>query len=510
VTTILLEEAANLNCPDDVVGSALEMARRSFDVTLVRMCEAFETERRRMHEELSRRQGELAFQANHDALTGLPNRTLILDRVEQALVRSRRAETPIAVVFIDLDNFKYVNDTYGHGVGDRLLRAVAARLSSVVRETDTLGRLGGDEFVVIAEGLSLLAGPELIAQRILEVFRAPVAIDGIGQTPVTVTASVGVAVGERPVAEELLRDADIAMYQAKWAGRGGYMLFDRKMGLAAERRLTLEMELREAIREDQFFLMYQPFFDLERMSTTGVEALVRWQHPTRGVVLPDDFIPLLEEIGLITTLGPKILDMACRQGRAWHDAGHPINVAVNVSARQLERDDFVDELRRTLVANGFAPDHLIVEVTETGLMRDSQGSARRLAALKALGVQIAIDDFGTGYSSLDHLRQFPVDTLKIDQSFVARMLRDPEGVTLIQTLVQLGDALGIETLAEGIESAQQLAQLQTQHCNSGQGFFYAQPLARDDVEDFLRTRHVLADSQTPEPVLAWRVEQAVP
>jgi diguanylate cyclase (GGDEF)-like protein len=502
VTTVLLEEAVGSRCPDEVVTLALDMVRRSFDVTLVRMCEAFETERKRMHEELIRRHGELAFQATHDALTGLPNRTLILDRVRQALVRSRRAQTPVAVIFVDLDNFKYVNDTYGHGTGDRLLCAVAARLSGVVREADTLGRLGGDEFVIIADGLSLLAGPELVAQRVLDVLEAPFVIEGIGPASLTVTASLGLAAGERPSAEDLLRDADIAMYRAKWAGRGQYMLFDPEMGLASQNRLTLEMDLRDAVRERQFFLVYQPIFDIQQMRTTGVEALLRWQHPTRGVVLPDDFVPLLEDINLITTVGQMVLEHACRQGRTWHDGGHPISIAVNVSARQLDSNEFVEKVRGILIETGFAAEYLIVEITETALMRDSQASAGRLAALKALGVKIAIDDFGTGYSSLDYLRQFPVDTLKIDQSFIARMLRDPEGETLIRTLIQLGEALGIETLAEGIESSGQLAQLQAQHCNSGQGFYFARPLDQDEVESFLNAGYPTSQNGMATPARA--------
>jgi EAL domain-containing protein (putative c-di-GMP-specific phosphodiesterase class I) len=247
------------------------------------------------------------------------------------------------------------------------------------------------------------------------------------------------------------------------------------------------MDLHDAVRKGQFFLVYQPIVDLQTMRTTGVEALIRWQHPNRGVVHPDDFVHLLEEIDLITPVGHTVLDMACRQGRAWHDRGHRIGVAMNVSARQLESEGFVDDLRATLSNTGFAPEYLMIEVTETGLMHDAAASAGRLSALKALGVGIAIDDFGTGYSSLDHLRQFPVDILKIDRSFITRMLNDAEGEVLIQTLIQLGDALSIETLAKGIESPQQLARLQVQHCKSGQGSLFARPLAANEVECFLDT-----------------------
>ena len=493
---IIAEEALVLGCDDAVVSKALEMLRRSFDVTLVRMCTAFEAERHRLHAELIDRQAELAFNATHDVLTGLPNRTLIVDRIHQALGRARRQGTPVAVMFIDLDNFKYINDTYGHRVGDHLLRAVVARLSGVVRGTDTLGRLGGDEFVIVAEGFSLIAGPELMAERMLNVLRIPFAIEEL-DTPLTVTASIGIAAGERRVAEEYLRDADIAMYRAKWMGRDVYALFDSEMGVAAQSRLLLEMDLRDAISERQFFLVYQPIFDLDTMQMTGVEALLRWRHPVRGLVLPDEFVPLLEETGLIAAVGRTVLEHACRQGAAWHAGGHRLDVAVNVSARQLDTDDFVAELRQVLAATTFPPEHLTVEITETSLMRDPQASIRRLGAVKDLGVRVAIDDFGTGYSSLDYLRQFPVDTLKIDQSFIARMLRDAEGRALIQTLLQLGKALHIETVAEGIESNGQLTELRHQRCTSGQGFFLGQPLDASDVESFLATHTLKPASERP-------------
>jgi diguanylate cyclase (GGDEF)-like protein len=486
---VMLECAASLQLPGEVVRTGLEMLQRSLDVTLVRMCESFEQERRKAHEELSRRQDELVFLATHDPLTGLPNRTLILDRVEQMLVRSRRSRTPVAALFVDLDNFKGINDTLGHGAGDRLLKAVASRLGHTIRETDALGRLGGDEFVVIAEGMSLAAGPELIAERLLEALAPPFRLDDGQAARLAVTASVGIATGPRESAEELLRDADVAMYRAKWDGKNRYVVFESTMHDAVQSRMELEMDLREALQNEQFFLVYQPTFDLQDMSPTGVEALLRWNSPRRGVVQPDDFVPLLEETGMITEIGSWVLREACRQSASWREAGHAIGMSVNVSARQLDTDEFVGHVHDALRESGLEPGALTLEITETTIMRDTELTVSRLKRVKELGVRIAIDDFGTGYSSLSHLQQFPVDALKIDRSFIARLTQSPEGETLIRTLVQLGKAMSIETLAEGIERQHELTMLQDERCDSGQGFLFARPLDAATAEAFFRTWH---------------------
>ena len=273
--------------------------------------------------------------------TGLPNRTLILDRVEQMLARSARSQTPVAALFVDLDNFKGINDTLGHAVGDELLKAVTARLDGVIRDADALGRLGGDEFVVISEELSMAVGPELIAERLLDALKHPFNLGVDKQTRVTVTASIGIAMGERISAEDLLRDADIAMYRAKWDGKNRYVVFESGMQDTMQNRMELEMDLREALENEEFFLAYQPTIDLRDMSPTGVEALIRWKHPVRGVVQPDDFIPLLEETGLITEIGKWVLREACVQGAAWRAAGLSIGMAVNVSGRQLDTDHLI-------------------------------------------------------------------------------------------------------------------------------------------------------------------------
>jgi diguanylate cyclase (GGDEF)-like protein len=471
------DAAGELALSPVVLAQAIAMLQRSLNVTLVRMCESFEAERQRSDDELT-------FLATHDVLTGLPNRKLILDRTEQLLARSRRHRTLPAAVFIDLDNFKLINDTLGHGAGDELLRAVTARLQSAVREPDTLGRLGGDEFVVIAEDISLEAGPELIAERLLEAMSEPFTLTDAAAR-LKVTASIGVAAGPRASADELLRDADIAMYRAKCNGKNRYVAFESEMQGAIRSRLELEMDLREGLQNDEFFLVYQPIFNLNDMSPSAVEALIRWEHPTRGVVQPEEFIPLLEETGLITEIGGWVLREACTQGARWRKAGCAIEMAVNVSARQLDSDEFVTEVRAALQQTGLDPHALTIEITETTLMRDAEQTIRRLSAIKALGVRIAIDDFGTGYSSLTHVQKFPVDSLKIDRSFIAGLKDNKEGEALIHTLVQLGKALSIETVAEGIEMPQELALLQGERCDSGQGFLFAKPLDLAATEAFL-------------------------
>jgi diguanylate cyclase (GGDEF)-like protein len=491
---VLQETATQLELAPEALPQALSILQLSLEFSLVRMCECFETERQRTDEELARREEELSFLATHDALTGLPNRTLILDRVEQMLARSRRSQTPVAALFVDLDNFKSINDTLGHGVGDELLRAVAARLEGVIRDADALGRLGGDEFVVISEELSLAAGPELVAERLLEALKHPFKLGADEETHLTVTASVGIAAGDHTSAEELLRNADIAMYRAKWDGKNRYVVFETGMQDTLQNRMELEMDLREALEKDEFFLAYQPTIDLSDMSPTGVEALIRWEHPTRGVVQPDDFIPLLEETGLIVDVGKWVLEEACAQGAAWRETGYPIGMAVNVSGRQLDTDQLVTDIEGALSESGLDPGALTIEITETTLMRNVEETARRLTAVKALGVRIAIDDFGTGYSSLAHLQRFPVDALKIDRSFILGLEDNQEGETLIHTLVQLGKSLSIETFAEGIEQQQELSLLRGEACDSGQGFLFARPLDVAATEAFLQS---WAENNTP-------------
>jgi diguanylate cyclase (GGDEF)-like protein len=484
---VLRESAVELNTPSETLAEALNILQLSLEFSLVRMCECFEIERKHTDEELKRREEELAFLATHDPLTGLPNRTLILDRVEQMLARSRRNQTPVAALFIDIDNFKGINDTLGHSVGDELLRAVAARLEGVVRDVDALGRLGGDEFVVITEDLSLASGAELIAERLLDALQHPFTLDAEQEIRVTVTASVGIATAEGSSAEELLREADIAMYSAKWDGKARYSVFETGMQAAMQSNMELEMDLRDALENGEFFLAYQPTFDLTDMSPTGLEALIRWKHPSRGIVQPDDFIPMLEQTGLIVDIGRWVLEEACVQAAVWRERGYPIAMAVNVSGRQLDTDELVDDIRRALAHSGLEPAALTIEITETTLMRNIEETALRLAEIKLLGVGIAIDDFGTGYSSLAHLQRFPVDALKIDRSFISGLTHNQEGETLLRTLVQLGKALSIKTFAEGIEAQRELSLLKDERCDSGQGFLFARPLDVAGTEEFLHS-----------------------
>jgi diguanylate cyclase (GGDEF)-like protein len=461
------------------------MLQRSADVTLVRLCEAFEGERALIDDELARRQQELVFMATHDSLTGLPNRTLILDRAEQLIARARREHELCAALFVDLDGFKAVNDGLGHRAGDELLRAVAARLESTIREADTLGRLGGDEFVILADGIALAAGPELVAERILDALKPPFEIDEAHHGRVAITASIGIALADGHGAADLLRDADIAMYRAKLAGKNRYAVFETGMQDQIHSRMELEMDLREALAKAEFHLVYQPMFDLDGLVPIRMEALLRWERPGARPSGPDQFVPLLEESGLINEVGRWVLREACACCAAWAREGLDIGVAVNVSAVQLEQRDFIDDVSDAITTAGIDPGALTIEITETALMRDAAKTAELLRAIKDLGVRVSIDDFGTGYSSLAYLQRFPVDELKIDRSFVSQIESVAQRDALIRTFVALGRSLRIETIAEGIEDQAQLSRLQEERCDVGQGFLFARPMAAGECRDFI-------------------------
>jgi diguanylate cyclase (GGDEF)-like protein len=435
---------------------------------------------------VERKTDELQYQALHDSLTGLPNRALILDRVEGALSRCRRQNTPVAVMFLDLDEFKRVNDTFGHAAGDQLLRAVSTRLIGVLRASDTVGRLGGDEFVVVVEGDSLDAGPEVIAERIRQTLAEPFLLGATGDLTLTVRVSIGIAVGLRANAGDLLRDADVALYRAKGAGKDSCVVFSEEMQASAQDWMAMEMDLRAAVGTDQFFLMYQPIFDLSTSKITGVEALLRWEHPTRGLIMPDEFIPVAEDARLMVPIGRWVLAQSCRQAAQWQRDGHPLGVSINISAHQLGTGTaFLDDVRTTLRETGLDPASLTLEIAEPVLMHDATASGRQLQALKTLGVRIAIDDFGTGYSSLSYLQKLPVDALKIDRSFISGFASIPDSSALIHILVQLGKTLGIETLAEGIEESGQLQHLRREQCDSGQGYLFARPLSPAALEELI-------------------------
>ncbi len=431
---------------------------------------------------------ELEHLAMHDALTGLPNRVLALDRAEQLLARARRTRQPVAALYVDIDGFKHINDTFGHAAGDQFLNLVAERLSSVVRDSDTAARLAGDEFLVLLDCQTLDVGPELVAERLLDVLREPYDLgEHIGRQ-LSLTATIGLASGRATSAEQLIADADVALYAAKTAGKNRCVVFQSEMQTASQDRLALELDLTDAREKGQLFLVYQPIFDLSCQHTTGVEALLRWRHPTRGVISPDAFIPIAEETGQIVAIGRWVLQEACEQAAVWHAQGHQLAISVNVSGRQLDDDELIDDVNDALNRAGLDPASLTLEITETTLMKDPNATANRLAAIKALGVQIAIDDFGTGYSSLAYLRQFPVDALKIDRSFISAIATTEQSTAVIHTLIQLGKTLGLQTLGEGIEDETQLRQLLAEDCDHGQGFLFARPLEPSELSAFLR-RH---------------------
>jgi diguanylate cyclase (GGDEF)-like protein/PAS domain S-box-containing protein len=426
---------------------------------------------------------QLRHQALHDALTGLPNRVLLNDRLDTAIARARRQGSAVSVLFVDLDNFKLVNDSLGHAAGDILLQGVASRLAVTMRDHDTVARLGGDEFAIVVEHAVSEHAVDL-GERVLAALEEPIEV---GDALVPVTCSIGVATGIPDLAEDLLRNADLAMYHAKAAGKNTVRVFDASMHAAASERMQLELDLANAIGRDELFVVYQPVIALATREPTGFEALVRWQHPTRGVVSPADFIPLAESTGLVVQIGRFVLDRACQQAASWPEH---LQIAVNVSAAQLEHERFIDDVAGAVAGAGLDPSRLVLELTESTVVRDVDRANAQLAALKRLGVRIAIDDFGTGYSSLSQLRILPIDILKIDRSFVNAMHTGPSARAVVQALIDMGSALNLETIAEGVEEPEQAVALRESACTEAQGFLYARPL------DSAATHRFLADHTT--------------
>ena len=436
-------------------------------------------------------QSKLRYESMHDPLTGLPNRALIMDRMAQMLARARRARDPIAALYVDLDAFKQVNDTLGHGAGDELLRVVSDRLSDATRETDTVGRLAGDEFVLLLEPCTPGSTAEHVAERICEGLRVPVELADGEAWKLSITASIGIALGLDGSADELLHNADSALYEAKREGKDRWVMFDHTIETVTGDKIGIAIDLEQALERDELFLVYQPLFDLESGSITGVEALIRLRHPVHGVIPPGRFIPLAEHAGMIGPIGRWVLRKACQTAVGWRDSGRPIGMSVNVSAYQLDDRDLVGDVAEALELTGLDAGALTLEITETALMRDADDAALRLEALKRLGVRIAIDDFGTGYSSLAYLDRFPVDALKIDRSFVSGIAGSRDSKAIIHALVWLGKSLGLETLAEGIEQTFQLDYLRAEQCDTGQGFLLGRPLAPEQIDDLLATEPAL-------------------
>ncbi|MGI8508827.1 MAG: putative bifunctional diguanylate cyclase/phosphodiesterase, partial [Gemmatimonadaceae bacterium] len=391
------------------------------------------------------------------------------------------------VMFLDLDNFKAVNDSLGHSAGDQLLVTAAERLLNATRGSDTVARFGGDEFAVLLENVREDDEARVVADRINRAIRQPIPI---GSDSVTVTVSIGITRPhtEEDTADELLRNADVAMYTAKGDGKGRYKFFEPSMHTAVVDRLELESDLRRAINRSEFILFYQPLVQLDSERVVGVEALVRWNHPRRGLVQPLDFIPIAEETGLIVPLGRWVLREACHQAHSWWHSrpdDDAISMAVNVSGRQLQDPFFVSDVAEALADSGLLPSRLVLEITETVIMHRTEAMVQRLHELKALGVHLAIDDFGTGYSSLSYLQQFPIDIIKIDKAFVEGMERDAAGAALTRTIIGLGGTLGLSTIAEGIEFSQQQQTLTELGCKLGQGFLFARPLSAADATEVL-------------------------
>ena len=449
---------------------------------------------------------ELAHQAFHDSLTGLSNRAVFRDRVDHALARSSRHVQPIAVLLLDLDGFKTVNDSLGHDVGDELLIAVGGRLQGCARASDTVARLGGDEFVILLEDDVDEASSTVVADRLLSTFAAPFQVGG---REVFISASVGVAVNDigSVDADALIRNADTAMYAAKTGGRARYEVFRPLMHERAMARFEVQADLRRALERDEFILFYQPIIDMVSGAVQGTEALIRWVHPTRGLIFPDDFIPAAEETGLIVPMGVWVLAEACRQTVEWRTEfpeAASLYVSVNLSTRQLFEPDLVDKVRDVLERSGLDPSALVLEITEGSLLQGVTETITKLRGLKALGVRLAIDDFGTGSSSLGHLRQFPIDVLKIDKSFVDDVATTgSEGPALVRAIIDLARTLQLETVAEGIEEPAQLAELRSAGCRSAQGYLFAKPLQADAVMPFLQhgtSAQTAADAEAPTAV----------
>jgi diguanylate cyclase (GGDEF)-like protein len=423
-------------------------------------------------------EAKIAHMAHHDALTGLPNRVMFHNRLSEAVARSMRGETS-AVLCLDLDHFKEVNDTLGHPAGDALLREVSRRLREQVREVDTAARLGGDEFAVVQWGTTQPQDATALAKRLINALSQPYDLDG---HQVSIGTSIGIALvpGDGQTSDQLLRNADMALYAVKAAGRGTYRFYDPGMDAAMQARRKLETDLRKGLTENQFQVFYQPLMNIKTGSVTGFEALLRWNHPERGLVPPDEFIPFAEEIGLIIPLGKWVLNQACADAATWPE---DIKVAINVSVIQFGSPTLVDDVAAALKASGLAPERLEIEITETVMLDDTDGILVILHQLRDLGLCITMDDFGTGYSSLSYLRRFPFSKVKIDRSFIGGLGTGDQCDAIVTAVTDLCETLGMTTLAEGVETEEQLQQLRIGHCGEAQGYLFSRPRPASEVTE---------------------------
>ncbi len=438
----------------------------------------------------------MSFLAQHDGLTNLPNRVLCGDRLTEAIVMACRHSRKLAVLHLDVDRFKHINDSLGFDIGDRLLQSMATQLHDCVRSVDTVSRAGGDEFVVVLSGVRHARDAAIMAEKMLLTLSTPRRIE---QHDLHFTVSIGIAMypDDGLEAEVLLKSADFAMYHAKESGRNNCQFFKPNMNVRALKRQSLENGLRCAMQRQELVLQYQPKVSLESNAIIGVEALVRWRHPQRGLVPPAQFIPVAEECGFIVAIGRWVLRETCRQARAWYDARFaPIRVAINISAVELRDKKFVAGVRSVLMETGVDPTCVELELTETSLLRDSKSTTAVLHALKDLGVGLALDDFGTGYSSLSHLKRFPIDALKIDQSFVRDIVTDVDDASIVSAVISMGKSLQMRVVAEGVETREQLAFLQQQNCPEGQGYYFSRPVAPVEFTQLLA--HRVGSAQFPE------------
>lgn len=430
---------------------------------------------------------KMAYLAQHDFLTDLPNRVLLNDRIAQAITHARRTNKSVAILFLDLDKFKYINDSLGHEMGDKLLQAVATRLSGCVRESDTVSRLGGDEFVILVPEENHAEDAALIAEKIIAALSVP---NRVSKHDLHVTPSIGISIypGDGEDAGTLIKNADTAMYQAKELGRNNYQFFKKAMNVRAVERQVIESHLRSALTRNELTLYYQPKVNLDSGIITGSEALLRWMHPQWGLTSPQRFVQIAEDSGLIVPIGQWVLREACMQARRWMDSGlTPGVVAVNVSALEFRHRDFVKSVRTILNETGLAPNGLQLEITESVLMRDVASSAAVLTQLKNMGVELAVDDFGTGYSSLSYLIQFPIDVLKIDQSFVRNIDVTANNSIIVSAVINMGNNLKHRVIAEGVEQESQLSFLKHHHCEEGQGYLFSRPLSAGHFATLLST-----------------------
>jgi diguanylate cyclase (GGDEF)-like protein/PAS domain S-box-containing protein len=446
------------------------------------MCIARDVTERHMFE------AQLHHLSFHDPLSNLPNRVLFLERLSHALERAQRTPSPIAVLFLDLDNFKVVNDSLGHQIGDQLLRTVAQRMHDCLRPADTVARLSGDEFIILLEDLVEVRDAIEVAERIQEELRAPLELDGRHEVFTTVSIGIALSSPEQDQPDDLLRNANLAMYRAKTQGKAQYALFDPSMNMQAMERLALETDLRHATERNEFIVMYQPVVDLTSGRMCEVEALVRWDHPDRGRIGPGEFIPLAEETGLIIQIGQIVLEQACRQVRSWqvlYPDEPPLCLSVNLSVRQFSHPRLVETISATLAATGLDPCSLKLEITESMMMQHGERNVAIMRELKQLGIKLAIDDFGTGYCSLGYLKCFPVDTLKIDRSFTAGLGQNAEDTAIVRAVIAFAKALNLSVTGEGIETLEQLKQLKALECTRGQGYYFGRPLPSDVVTALL-------------------------